>query len=131
MQRRLTIRNPGDVPALPPVAAGALQLLPPAAYVHQPATSFNIKFAGQAPSKASLRCIYVALRCRGLHNVLHFCQRHRLSMSARFCWAEHADACHATLCCVHLCFASKPNDAACRRAAASTLPPGLPTGGAA
>ncbi|KAI3436421.1 hypothetical protein D9Q98_005838 [Chlorella vulgaris] len=50
-ERRLTIRNPGDVPALPPVAAGALQLLPPAAYVHQPATSFNIKFAGQAPSK--------------------------------------------------------------------------------
>jgi hypothetical protein len=51
MQRRLAIRCPADVPALPPVAAGALQLLPPAAYVHQPATSFNIKFAGQAPSK--------------------------------------------------------------------------------
>ena len=37
--------------AVPPVAAGALQLLPPAAYAHQTATSFAIKFAGQAPSK--------------------------------------------------------------------------------
>jgi hypothetical protein len=45
------VRCPADVPALPPVAAGALQLLPPIAYAHQPATSFNIKFAGQAPSK--------------------------------------------------------------------------------
>jgi hypothetical protein len=53
-QRRYQIRSPADVPALPPVAAGALQLLPPAAYAHQPATSFNIKFAGQAPSKVCL-----------------------------------------------------------------------------
>lgn len=45
------IRCPADTPAVPPVAAGALQLMPPAAYAHQPATSFAIKFAGQAPSK--------------------------------------------------------------------------------
>ncbi len=51
MQRRFTVRCPSDTPALPPVAAGALQLLPPLAYAHQPASSFNIKFAGQAPSK--------------------------------------------------------------------------------
>lgn len=50
-QRRFTVRSPADAPALPPVAAGALQLLPPLAYAHQPASSFNIKFAGQAPSK--------------------------------------------------------------------------------
>jgi hypothetical protein len=51
------VRCPADVPALPPVAAGALQLLPPIAYAHQPATSFNIKFAGQAPSKVGRGCI--------------------------------------------------------------------------
>lgn len=62
-QRRLTIRSPADVPALPPVAAGALQLLPPAAYVHQPATSFNIKFAGQAPSKVCVRAFHRSLKC--------------------------------------------------------------------
>ncbi|PRW56172.1 flowering time control FY-like isoform X1 [Chlorella sorokiniana] len=50
-ERRYLIRCPADVPALPPVAAGALQLLPPAAYAHQPASSFAMKFAGQAPSK--------------------------------------------------------------------------------
>lgn len=50
-ERRFTVRSPADAPALPPVAAGALQLLPPLAYAHQPASSFNIKFAGQAPSK--------------------------------------------------------------------------------
>jgi len=51
LQRRYLTRCPADVPALPPVAAGALQLLPPAAYAHQPASSFAMKFAGQAPSK--------------------------------------------------------------------------------
>lgn len=50
-ERRYQIRCPADTPALPPVAAGALQLMPPLAYLHQPASSFNIKFAGQAPSK--------------------------------------------------------------------------------
>lgn len=53
-QRRYLTRSPADVPALPPVAAGALQLLPPAAYAHQPASSFAMKFAGQAPSKVRL-----------------------------------------------------------------------------
>ena len=53
-QRRYLTRSPADVPALPPVAAGALQLLPPAAFAHQPASSFAMKFAGQAPSKVRL-----------------------------------------------------------------------------
>lgn len=62
-QRRYTIRAPGDVPAVPPVAAGALQLLPPEAYAHQPATSFAIKFAGQAPSKVRRLGSWASVRC--------------------------------------------------------------------
>ena len=63
MQRRYQIRSPADTPALPPVAAGALQLLPPLAYTHQPASSFNVKFAGQAPSKVGAHCFGKSARC--------------------------------------------------------------------
>lgn len=58
VQRRFTTRGPADMAAVPPVAAGALQLLPPAAYAHQPATSFAIKFAGQAPSKVGSGAVH-------------------------------------------------------------------------
>ena len=45
------MRSPADLPGLQATPAAALELLPPIAYAHRPASSFNIKFAGQAPSK--------------------------------------------------------------------------------
>ena len=39
------------MPGLFGIPAAALDLLPPVAYAHQPASSFAVKFAGQAPSK--------------------------------------------------------------------------------
>lgn len=50
-QKKCLVRNPSDIPGIHATPGSALQLLPPVAYAHQPAVSFAIKFAGQAPSK--------------------------------------------------------------------------------
>lgn len=93
-QRRHLTRCPADLPALPPVAAGALQLLPPAAYAHQPASSFAIKFAGQAPSKVGdAACVGVEAAavapCWQHHTVVWLLQVHaqrvRLHTSSGLC----------------------------------------------
>lgn len=52
-EKQATIRSPKDAYTLFPTAAAALDLLPPIAYLHKPATNACIKFAGQAPSKVS------------------------------------------------------------------------------
>ncbi len=56
-QTRSMVRSPLDTPALDSSAASALRILPPFAYAHQPASSFAVKFAQQAPSKVGGRAV--------------------------------------------------------------------------
>ncbi|KAG7669287.1 hypothetical protein Ndes2526B_g05588 [Nannochloris sp. 'desiccata'] len=51
IENRRLIHSPADMPGLFGIPAAALDLLPPVACAHQPASSFAVKFAGQAPSK--------------------------------------------------------------------------------
>jgi len=51
IENRRLIHCPADMPGLLGIPAAALDLLPPVACAHQPASSFTVKFAGQAPSK--------------------------------------------------------------------------------
>ena len=51
LQNRRLVHNPSDLSILLGIPTAALNLLPPVAYAHQPASSVAVKFAGQAPSK--------------------------------------------------------------------------------
>lgn len=51
LQTRRFVRNVSDIPSLLGTPSATLDLLPPVAYIHQPASSFPVKFAAQAPSK--------------------------------------------------------------------------------
>jgi hypothetical protein len=51
IENRRLVHSPSDMPGLFGIPASALDILPPVALAHQPASSFAVKFAGQAPSK--------------------------------------------------------------------------------